>query len=58
MQVKVHSRQHEMREGRRPKGTEFFQFYFRQLLVIMNTYFAENNRRKNKWENTILVNFE
>ena len=27
---------------------KFFKFYFRQLLVIVNTYFAENDRIKKK----------
>ena len=29
---------------------KFFKFYFRQLLVIVNTYFAENDRIKKKKE--------
>ena len=27
---------------------KFFQFYFRQLLVVRNIYFAENNGMKKK----------
>ena len=37
---------------------KFFQFYFRQVLVIGNTYFAENNgmeKKKKKKKNANII---